>query len=427
MLEQLRTGQERQEGFLGINLAARSDGGQGAIVTAVQGRAPGGQRRDPGRRHHRAGRRVDGHRRARPWSPRFATTAPATRCRSWSCVTVIRSRSPSLSSVAECRPRGDGRRREDREHRDSSRRGAERSSRLARRASCRRRARSGDGGALARACSGSAIAFLRTSLDWEYVAEQSRVGAPWYYRLAGVWGGMEGSLLLFSGIVGAAAVLAARRATVWGRWAAAVTVLTLALVDVVLASPFGRLDVPATIGFGMNPILEHPAMAIHPPLLYAGLAAAGGAAVVAVGAPEPWPVGPAVAARFGGAPDRGDDARCRVELHGAGLGWLLGMGSGGEHVAAGLDGGARGDPCRALGRGPAVAPRGRRGAVGAGRARRRARAIGAHAVGARVRRTARRRVGDVRSGGRHRAGWRLARRAASRRRRCGRRRATRDV
>ena len=133
-------------------------------------------------------------------------------------------------------------------------------------------------------------AFLRTSLDWEYVAEQSRVGAPWYYRLAGVWGGMEGSLLLFTGIAAAAAVVAARRATVSGRWAALATVLALVLIDIVLASPFERLDVPATIGFGMNPILEHPAMAIHPPMLYAGLAAAGGAAIVAVGAPDPWTV-----------------------------------------------------------------------------------------------------------------------------------------
>ncbi len=64
--------------------------------------------------------------------------------------------------------------------------------------------------------------------------------------------------------------------------------LTVAAVDLALASPFGRLDVPAVRGFGMNPILEHPAMTIHPPLLYAGLAAALGAAVVAVGAPAPW-------------------------------------------------------------------------------------------------------------------------------------------
>ena len=40
VLEQLRTGTERQEGFLGINLDARSDGGQGAVVTLVQPDSP---------------------------------------------------------------------------------------------------------------------------------------------------------------------------------------------------------------------------------------------------------------------------------------------------------------------------------------------------------------------------------------------------
>ena len=40
VLEQLRTGTARQEGFLGVNVAARSDGGQGAIVTAVEGGLP---------------------------------------------------------------------------------------------------------------------------------------------------------------------------------------------------------------------------------------------------------------------------------------------------------------------------------------------------------------------------------------------------
>ena len=180
------------------------------------------------------------------------------------------------------------------------------------------------------------------------MAEQSRVGAPWYYRLAGVWGGMEGSLLLFTRH-------RRRSGRAWRPGAPpcgdagprSATVLALALVDVLLASPFGRLDVPATIGFGMNPILEHPAMAIHPPMLYAGLAAAGGAAVVAVGAPDPWPVARRWLLASVALADRGDDARCRVELHGAGLGRVLGMGSGGEHVAARLDGRARGDPRRA--------------------------------------------------------------------------------
>jgi len=133
-----------------------------------------------------------------------------------------------------------------------------------------------------------AVAFWRSSLDWQYVAEQSRVNAPWYYRLAGVWGGMEGSLLLFTGIVGVVALLAARRAGDAARWGAVTTMTTLVVTNFALASPFRRLDVPVTDGFGLNPILEHPAMAIHPPLLYAGLAASGGAALAAIGAVEPW-------------------------------------------------------------------------------------------------------------------------------------------
>lgn len=127
------------------------------------------------------------------------------------------------------------------------------------------------------------VAFLHTSLDWAYVAEQSRRGAPWYYRLAGVWGGMEGSLLLLAGIVGAVTSVAARGVGVGVRWAAAITVASLVAIDLVLASPFDRLAVPAVIGFGLNPILEHPAMAIHPPLLYLGLASSGAAAMHAAG------------------------------------------------------------------------------------------------------------------------------------------------
>jgi cytochrome c-type biogenesis protein CcmF len=133
------------------------------------------------------------------------------------------------------------------------------------------------------------LAFLGSSLDWTYVAQQSRVDAPWYYRLAGVWGGMEGSLLLFTAIVGVAATVASRRAVPAARWAALGSVGALATINLALASPFGRLDAPARRGFGMNPILEHPAMAVHPPLLYAGLAASAGAAIAAAGAPSPWP------------------------------------------------------------------------------------------------------------------------------------------
>lgn len=128
-----------------------------------------------------------------------------------------------------------------------------------------------------------AIAFLGNELQWRYVAEQSRRDAPWYYRLAGVWGGSEGSLLLFAAIVGVVACIALRhmqRATVG--WYATAMIVGLALINLVFASPFGRLDAPAVRGFGLTPILEHPAMAIHPPLLYAGFGCAFAAALIAL-------------------------------------------------------------------------------------------------------------------------------------------------
>jgi cytochrome c-type biogenesis protein NrfE len=55
-------------------------------------------------------------------------------------------------------------------------------------------------------------------------------------------------------------------------WFATVTVTAFTIIDLLFASPFGSLDAPALRGFGLTPILEHPAMAIHPPMLYVGLA-----------------------------------------------------------------------------------------------------------------------------------------------------------
>jgi cytochrome c-type biogenesis protein CcmF len=132
-----------------------------------------------------------------------------------------------------------------------------------------------------------AVAFVRSELSWRYVAEHSRRDAPWYYRIAGVWGGSEGSLLLFVAVVGAVALLAAWPATRSTLWLAVGTVVAFSAVVAFVAWPFDRLSVPAARGFGLNPILEHPAMAAHPPLLYAGLASTFGAALVATDGRSP--------------------------------------------------------------------------------------------------------------------------------------------
>lgn len=116
-------------------------------------------------------------------------------------------------------------------------------------------------------------AFLADDFSLRIVAEQSHAGAPWFERLSGLWASAEGSLLLFTAVVAAVGWAGTRGR---GRPGGAVgaSVLGLLVVLRAVAWPFERLDVPATGGLGITPILDHPAMMIHPPVLYAGFAAA---------------------------------------------------------------------------------------------------------------------------------------------------------
>jgi cytochrome c-type biogenesis protein CcmF len=102
-----------------------------------------------------------------------------------------------------------------------------------------------------------------------YVAETTDRAASWPYRIAGLWGAMAGSLLLWAAMVAAWGLRrrlgAVERASLAGLAAAVLAVGAL------LASPWDRLSSPALDGAGLTPILEHPAMLVHPPLLYAGL------------------------------------------------------------------------------------------------------------------------------------------------------------
>ena len=95
--------------------------------------------------------------------------------------------------------------------------------------------------------------------------------------LAAVAASTAPTLLLAAGVSDRPA-----RAAVVRLGAAPVAVLAAATAG--LADPFERLVAPALEGRGLTPILEHPAMAVHPPLLYAGLVATLPAfAVAAVG------------------------------------------------------------------------------------------------------------------------------------------------
>jgi len=118
------------------------------------------------------------------------------------------------------------------------------------------------------------VALVKNDFTWAYVASNSRRGASLAVRTSGLWGGAEGSLLLFTTMLAIAVALVpnpvGRRVRSFGSF----TVAALAAATVFSASPFERLALPPLSGRGVAPILEHPAMLVHPPLLYIGTIAA---------------------------------------------------------------------------------------------------------------------------------------------------------
>jgi cytochrome c-type biogenesis protein CcmF len=120
------------------------------------------------------------------------------------------------------------------------------------------------------------IALARHDFSLTYVAQHTSRELPLGYTLTAFWGGQEGSLLLWLFVLcgySVAAVLTARHA---GREVLAWVVPVLGLVGtffalllVFVASPFATQVAPAD-GAGLNPSLQNPYMAIHPPMLYLG-------------------------------------------------------------------------------------------------------------------------------------------------------------
>jgi cytochrome c-type biogenesis protein CcmF len=122
-----------------------------------------------------------------------------------------------------------------------------------------------------------AVALVTVDGALAYVADHTSRATSWPYRLSGLWGGMEGSLLLWTWMAGVWAVVAGmvvrRRVPALARGVAAVLGAYLVVFCALLffvSNPFDRLAVPAIDGGGLNPVLLHPAMLYHPPLLYAG-------------------------------------------------------------------------------------------------------------------------------------------------------------
>jgi cytochrome c-type biogenesis protein CcmF len=124
--------------------------------------------------------------------------------------------------------------------------------------------------------------LLNGDFRFAYVAAHSNKTMPVLYKFAAWWGGQEGSLLFWSWLLSTYAAVAAftnrRRHRDFMPWVLAVlgTVQSFFLIlNNFVANPFqmlatDKLIVAVPDGNGLSPLLQYPAMAIHPPMLYLG-------------------------------------------------------------------------------------------------------------------------------------------------------------
>ncbi len=125
---------------------------------------------------------------------------------------------------------------------------------------------------------GLIVAFLQNDFTLDYVSRQSNTLLPYYYKISAVWGGHEGSLLLWVLVLslwGAAVSLFSRSLPLEmvARVLAIIGMVGVALMAFILitSNPFNRIlpDFPLD-GADLNPLLQDIGLIVHPPILYMG-------------------------------------------------------------------------------------------------------------------------------------------------------------
>lgn len=123
------------------------------------------------------------------------------------------------------------------------------------------------------------LAYIRSDFSFSLVAENSSTTTPLFYRLTAIWSSQAGSLLLWVTVLGvfSSGVLSATRNrhrevapyanAVLG---AVATFFVGLMVFASEANPFLASNPVPVEGNGLNPLLRHPSMMFHPPMLYSG-------------------------------------------------------------------------------------------------------------------------------------------------------------
>src|SRR5210317_1604252 len=120
-------------------------------------------------------------------------------------------------------------------------------------------------------------AFLTSDFSVLYVANHSQLALPTLYKVSAVWGAHEGSLLLWILLLAAWTLAVARFSAGLPEAFAARVIGVLGFLSIgfllfalLTSNPFARLVPAAMDGGDLNPLLQDPGLAIHPPLLYIG-------------------------------------------------------------------------------------------------------------------------------------------------------------
>jgi cytochrome c-type biogenesis protein CcmF len=121
------------------------------------------------------------------------------------------------------------------------------------------------------------VLLVSRQFQVEYVANYTSRHLPWYFRLTALWAGQAGSLLFWSWLltIYSTVVLLRRDDSVRDLYPGVVAVLMAVFAFFIglvtfMSNPFRLLPFTPADGAGLNPILQHPAMVIHPPSLYLG-------------------------------------------------------------------------------------------------------------------------------------------------------------
>lgn len=129
------------------------------------------------------------------------------------------------------------------------------------------------------AMSGLAYAFLTSDFSIQYVWQYSNRDMPWIYKITAIWGGMDGSMMLWCFILSLYGLALSfdiprfpKALRSWSHVFLNSSLFFFISVTVFLTNPFRYIKSPfiPPDGNGLNPLLQNEYMAIHPPMLYLG-------------------------------------------------------------------------------------------------------------------------------------------------------------